>query len=224
LIFKNFGLGGISLKKKKFLYVGVSVLSSVALFCISTPQVFAATADLGTVTTTHSGVTKTYFKGTPATVNKSSIYSPQGIVGPAGYEFLNYTTQASNAFVQQAVSYVFDNTTNTSAVYRWTGSVQVSASASASASLGGGWGPINASLGLTADTSVSQYYSTEASITVPAHGYGWYEFGYAHSQWYGDYAYVNENGEITSNDWITVNSPRYNELLGATSMTSPTNP
>lgn len=212
MIFKNFGLGGISLKKKKFLYVGVSVLSSVALFCISTPQVFAATADLGTVTTTHSGVTKTYFKGTPATVNKSSISNPNRIVGPAGYEFLDYSTQASNAFVQQPFSRVNHNTTSTPAIYIWTGSVPVSASASASASLGGGWGPINASLRLNADTSVSHDYSYEAKMTIPAHEYGWYEFGYAHSQWYGDYAYVNENGEITSNQWITVNSPRYNEM------------
>ncbi|WP_258111936.1 hypothetical protein [Alicyclobacillus sp. SP_1] len=212
------------MKKKRFLYVGVGVLSSATLFCISTPQVFAATSNPGTITTTHSGVTLTYFKGTPATVNKSSTISPEGIVGPAGYEFLNYSTQASNAFVQQAFSRVNHNTTSTPAIYIWTGSVEVSASASASASLGGGWGPINASLGLNADTSVSHDYSYEAKMTIPAHGYGWYEFGYAHSQWYGDYAYVNEYGQITSNEWLTVNSPRYNEMAEETSMTPPTNP
>lgn len=207
---------------KKALLVASGLLSAATPFCISTPQVFAATTDPGTATTTttDSGITLTYIKGTPATINTSSTISPNHIVGPAGYEFLDDSAQATNAIVQKSFSPVDYNNTGSPVPYVWEGSVEVSASGS----LGGGRGPINASLGSNADTSVSETYTYEATVSIPAHGYGWYEFGYAHSQWYGDYAYVDDYGNITSNEWITVNSPRYNEVVDATSMSSPSNP
>ncbi|MFX4302271.1 hypothetical protein ACOJUR_08450 [Alicyclobacillus tolerans] len=116
---------------------------------------------------------------------------------------------------------VYYNASDSDSTYDWSGSKTVSDSATASGSLNGGWGPIHATIGYNVDTSVDQTYTLETSLVVPSHYYAWYEFGYARSQWYGDYAYVNSNGVIQSNEWITVDSPRYNEIVGVTSPTSP---
>jgi hypothetical protein len=145
-------------------------------------------------------------------------------IGVAGWCFDQVTTKASNKFIEKAHTAVFHNTQSYSVPYTWTGSETVSSSASASGSLGGGWGPINASVSETANTSVSDTWTEESSVNVPANGYGWYKFGIAQTQWYGHYYYQDIYGNESSSEWINVYSPRYTEYENATSTTSPTNP
>jgi len=181
--------------------------------------VFADSADTTGVTQGQQVIV-----GAPAKDNPEGG-DPRLLPGQSGYEFINYSQEVSNVFVQQTYTPVVYNNSASPSVYYWTGSKTVSASASASGSLADGWGPINASIGYNVNTSISQTYTTETSLTIPSHYYGWYEFGYAHSVWYGDYAYVNGNtGAVLSNEWITVDSPRFNKIKEMTSPTSPTNP
>ncbi|WP_436663705.1 hypothetical protein ACOALA_16965 [Alicyclobacillus acidoterrestris] len=172
--------------------------------------------------TTLSGLTGTVFAETTPTPQISE--SPNVIIGQAGYVFQDVTTEENNKFVEQAHSPVYYNGSSSTSPYNFTETSTFSVSASASGSLSAGWGPINAAVGFNADTSLSESWQYQVTVNVPAKHYGWFDYGYYRDEWYGDYAYQNQYGEITSDDWITVYSPRSQEYQSHTAASAPSNP
>lgn len=85
-------------------------------------------------------------------------------------------------------------------------SYNVSRSASTSTSLGGGWGPINASIGYNVDVSQSFAVSQSVTITIDPGYEGYQYYGVAQSEWYGNYYYLQSDCTYTSN-YIHVYSP-----------------
>ncbi|GEO25325.1 hypothetical protein AAC03nite_11100 [Alicyclobacillus acidoterrestris] len=150
--------------------------------------------------------------------------SPNVIIGQAGYVFQDVTTEENNKFVEQAHSPVYYNGSSSTSPYNFIETSTFSVSASASGSLSAGWGPINAAVGFNADTSLSESWQYQVTVNVPAKHYGWFDYGYYRDEWYGDYAYQNQYGEITSDDWITVYSPRSQEYQSHTAASAPSTP
>lgn len=132
------------------------------------------------------------------------------------WQFASATKQASDVFTDQVDGIRYWNQTQNAITVTSTFSGSVTYSASASATLGGGWGPINATVGYNADTSVTWTASEAETITINPGYVGWNEYGNARDQWYGDYYYVTSSCTITDSQWITVNSPRFSEVVAKT--------
>lgn len=125
-----------------------------------------------------------------------------------GWEF-DITAQPENMqFVNmEQGSIVYNNTqsplTRTSSITR-----SVSKSSSTSASLQAGWGPINASVGYSADRTQSYTQSDSIQITVNPGYMGWIDYGVSQNEWEGYYEYLQSNCTYTDSTFMTVYSPK----------------
>lgn len=102
---------------------------------------------------------------------------------------------------------VTKNEGNTQVTVTSTFSGSYTRGASATGTLSAGWGPINASVGYDADTSV-EWSASEALSQPISPGYeGWIDYGTSQNEWYGSYYYLNSSCGYT-NDYMDVYSPK----------------
>jgi hypothetical protein len=121
------------------------------------------------------------------------VVEPYGYVCEPGWAYRNPTKQKSLYFSKKFEGTHYINKTGSNITYTSTISGSGTLGVTASASLGGGWGPINASVGYTANLSFTISASDAVSITIRPHYEGWNDYGTKKDQWYGYYVYVNSS-------------------------------
>lgn len=132
------------------------------------------------------------------------------------WQFAINTTEQSNVFTLQVDgTHVVNDTQSPETVYS-TITGTYSTSGTTSGSLAAGWGPIDATVGYSAQQTVTWSSSEETAITVEPGYTGWNEYGNAHNEWYGQYYYLTSSCTETNSEWITVQSPHYSEIISIT--------
>jgi hypothetical protein len=127
---------------------------------------------------------------------------------PAGWAYRNASKTNSLYFSKTTSGTHYINKTGSNLTYTSSISGSYTAGATASGSLGGGWGPISATVGYTANTSYAITASDSVTITVRPHYEGWNDYGTKRDKWTGYYVYLSSNCPETSGSNITITSPR----------------
>ncbi|WP_157800149.1 hypothetical protein [Sporolactobacillus pectinivorans] len=150
-----------------------------------------------------------------ADTGSSLSLQPQRVGTVAAWIFDQVTKKENGTFIDVVNGDRYWNTTkdNISLTSSFTGSH--TNGSSVSASLGGGWGPINATVGYNANSSYTWSYTEAVHITIRPGYMGWNEYGVGRDEWYGHYYYRDQYGNESSSHWIYVYSPRY-KLIKAT--------
>ena len=143
-----------------------------------------------------------------AATGKNTI-SPNNYVCPAGWAYDSATRTHYHQFQNVVTGTRYDNHTLDNISYTSTFSGTHSKSASVSGSIEGGWGPINATVGYSADTSFSWTSSEAVTVTVRPKYEGWNDYGVSRDVWSGTYQYTNSTCGTSSAHNVTVYTPRY---------------
>jgi len=146
------------------------------------------------------------------TPNSNKI-SPNHLSCTAEWEFNNVTEQQSGTFHNIVTGTSDWNQTQGNVAFTSKILSSSTYSASVNASLGGGWGPINASVGVNADTSQTWTTSESTTLNIPPGYKEWNDYGTDQDVWYGDYEYLNNLCDYSNQQWITVKSPRTHTIV-----------
>lgn len=153
--------------------------------------------------------TAAFAQSMPSSTTLSHTTSPQVLSCSAGWEFSIISQPENNMFVgMEKGTLVINPSSDPNPVTEVsTISSRVSKSSSVSATLGGGWGPINASVGYQADLTQTWTTSDSYTITIDPGYEGYWYYGVAQNEWYGNYYYLQSDCYHSNND-ITAWSPR----------------
>lgn len=176
------------MKKKKFKVLFLSTLSLITSLLVNPVQ-------------------------SPAYAASNNTVSPKIVQCQTGWSYRNATKQKSLYFSKKTEGVHYINKTGSNETYTSTVQDTFTVSADASATLGGGWGPINASVGYTANTSFSITTSDSVTIIIRPHYEGWNDYGTKKDQWYGYYVYTGSSCVESSGSYITVHSPRVKAVV-----------
>lgn len=143
-----------------------------------------------------------------AASNKEVVINPYVVIGEPGWFFRNTTKLGSMVFFNAVSGRHYINATGSTMTYTSTVETSITVGGESSASLEGGWGPISATIGYTANQSFTINQSDSASITIRPHYEGWIDYGTKKDTWTGTYGYVDMYGNESKVVNITVKSPR----------------
>lgn len=153
--------------------------------------------------------TAAFAQSAPSSKTVSRTTSPQIISCSAGWQFSITSQPEHNAFIGlERGTLVINPSGDPNPVTQGSRiSYSTSKSSSVSATLGGGWGPINASVGYQANLTQTWTTSQSEGMTIDPGWEGYWYYGIAQNKWYGDYYYLQSDC-YHSNNYITVWSPR----------------
>ncbi|PWK13956.1 hypothetical protein C7459_106254 [Tumebacillus permanentifrigoris] len=141
--------------------------------------------------------------------------SPQGAC-IAEWVYQNPSQISSMQFYKMSEGTHYINKTGRDVTFTSTISNTSTIGGSVNGSIGGGWGPINYSLGFQANASYAWSTSESYAMTVSNNYEGWNEYGVNRDQYTGYYVYVNQFCNESNGSYITVTAPRTKTVVGRT--------
>jgi hypothetical protein len=147
----------------------------------------------------------------PISAMPNTSGSPQLRSCTPGWQFSISSQPENQVFINVERGSTVINLTNNPETYTSSISEDVTTSSTATGTLGGGWGPIDASVGYSADVSQTWTVSESTTITIDPGYEGWNDYGVLRNEWYGDYYYLQSDCTYNS-EWIYVYSPRYKAI------------
>lgn len=141
--------------------------------------------------------------------------SPQGACSE-GWVFENTSPVYTSQFYKMSEGTHYINKTGRDVTFTSTISSTATIGGSVTGTIGGGWGPINLSLGFQANASYSWTSSDSYAMTVSNNYEGWNEYGVNRDSYNGYYVYVNQFCSESNGSYITVTSPRTKAVVGRT--------